>query len=222
MRHGFMRLIAIGASLLTMLFTAAIFASPAVAQTPTPVPTPGSGPIVLDSEFADWVGQSFVSDPFGDATGGTRRDLHEFYWANNIDEEYNYWMISRYTTDGDPFDGTNGQTKSVKYFIWIDTNDNGNFEESGDRLVEIAYDPKATEGKTTVKVKSAAGGGWLYDSGNQDWGDTDGEGGLRTEFRVAWTDLNISFGQSTRMYAESVSGKANNQKDRIPDSGDIQ
>ena len=195
---------------LMALLAAAMLAAPARADTP----------IVLDSEFSDWSGQSLVADPFGDSTGGSRRDAHEFYWANNVDEEYNYWMISRYTTDGQPFDGGNGQKKSVLYYIRIDTNDNGNFGEQGDRIVSVAYNPKATSGETQVRVKSAAGGGWLYDSGKQDWGDTDGEGGLRTEFRMTWTHLNISFGQPTRMYVESMPGS--NPKDRAPDSGDIQ
>ena len=175
---------------------------------------------MLDSNFGDWVGQSFISDPFGDAIGGSRRDLHQFYWANNVDEEFNYWMIARYTTDGQPFDGGNGQTRSVLYYIRIDTNDNGDFREPGDRIVSIEYNPKATKGETRVKVKSAAGGGWIYNSGKQDWGDTDGEGGLRTEFRVAWTHLNVSFGQPTRMYVESMAG--HRPRDRAPDSGDIQ
>jgi len=184
------------------------------------VPARADVPIVLDSNFSDWIGQSFISDPFGDADDDARRDVHEFYWANNIDEEYNYWMISRYTTDGQPFDGDNGQGNSVLYHIRVDTNDNGNFGEQRDRIVVVTCDPKSTTGETRVRVQSATGGGWLYDSGNQDWGDTDGEGGLRCEFRVAWTDLNISFGQPTRMYVESMQG--NNARDRAPDSGDIQ
>ncbi|MBM3956991.1 MAG: hypothetical protein FJ313_02930, partial [Gemmatimonadetes bacterium] len=104
--------------------------------------------------------------------------------------------------------------------IRIDTNDNGVFTEPGDRVVAVHYDPKATQGQTRVRVRSGAGGGWLYDSGNQDWGDTVGEGGLRVELRVAWTYLNVSFGQPTRMYVESMKGA--NAADRAPDSGDIQ
>ena len=177
-------------------------------------------PIVLDSNFGDWVGQSFISDPFDDSDDDAGRDVHEFYWANNIDEEYNYWMISRYTTDGQPFDGDNGQKKKVLYYIRIDTNDNGGFDDEGDRIVSVEYDPKPTEGKTEVKVGSPADKKWLYESKKQDWGDTEGEGGLRTEFRVAWTDLNVSFGQPTRMYVESID--KDDADDRAPDSGDIQ
>ena len=196
--------------ILAVLLASALLAAPARAQTP----------IVLDSNFGDWAGQSFIADPVGDLAGDSRGDISDFYWANNIDEEYNYWMIARHTTDGQPFDGGNGQDKSVVYYIRIDTRDNGSFDEEGDRIVSIEYNPKATQGETRVRVKSAAGGGWLYDSGKQDRGDTVGEGGLRTELRVAWTDLNISFGQSTRMYVESI--RKGNSEDRAPDSGDIQ
>ena len=57
---------------LVALLAAAMLVAPARADTP----------IVLDSEFGDWVGQSLVSDPFDDSTGGSRRDIHQFYWAN--------------------------------------------------------------------------------------------------------------------------------------------
>jgi hypothetical protein len=83
--------------------------APTVVPTPTntPVATPPAGAITIDGSFSDWSGQAFLVDPYDDQSGGYEYDLHELYWANNLNEEVNYHMIKRHTQDGDPFDGSN-------------------------------------------------------------------------------------------------------------------
>jgi len=173
--------------------------------------------------FGDWAGQAFISDPFDDQVSGHEFDLHEMYWANNLNEEVNYHMIKRQTTDGLPFDGTNGQDKHLHYLLYVDTNNNGDFTESGDRIIEIHYDPKHN-GEVKVKVRAADSNRVISDTGNNTWGENTGEGGLRFEFAISWDDLGISLGDVIRMYVISYKGKVGNPdlKDRLPDSGDVQ
>jgi hypothetical protein len=184
-----------------------------------------SGAITIDSNFSDWSGQSFLSDPSGDQSGDTRYDLHEFYWANNVNQEVNYHMIKRHTKDGAPFNGPNGQTKPVNYFLHIDTNNDGVFTGAQDRLIQVHYDPRASNSVVRVKVRQANNNKLISDSGDKDWGETDGEGGLRVEFPVHWKDLGISLGAVIRMYLTSHSSSTPGAavRDRLPDgNADIQ
>lgn len=198
---------------------------PTVIPTPTntPVATPPAGVITVDASFGDWAGQAFISDPYNDHSSGDEHDLHELYWANNLNEEVNYHMIKRHTKDGDPFDGTNGQDKHGHYILFIDGNDNGNFTESSDRKVEVHYDPKK-DGQVKIKVRRADDDSVISDSGQNLWGETVGEGGLRVEFALDWNDLGLNLGDVIRMYVISYKGKVGNpdEKDRMPDSGDVQ
>jgi hypothetical protein len=210
--------------------------------TPVPTPTPGpSGVIVLDSSFSDWAGMPNLSDPFGDGQGGRdergdgrdedgeRRpgdaDLHLFFWANNVGEEANYWMVQRHTIGGQPYDGPNGQHSPVEYVVHIDANDNGRYGDRADRKVRVEYLPTGHGSRVTVSVRAGDGrdrgrgdddeDGWRVIFRNRDWGDSQLEGGLRVEFYVPWSELGIEFGQSLRMYVTS-------DDDRLPDHGDVQ
>ena len=198
---------------------------PTVAPTPTntPVATPPAGSITIDASFSDWSGQAFVSDPFNDQDSGNQYDLHELYWANNLNEEVNYHMIKRHTNDGDPFDGSNEQDKDGKFILYIDGNNDGDFFSSSDRHIEIKHEPD-NGGRVKVKVRQAHNNGVISDSGWNNWGETEGEGGLRLEFALSWADLGISLGDVIRMYLISYKGKVGTPdlKDRLPDSGDVQ
>ncbi len=186
---------------------------------------PGTGRITVDSQFADWAGQAFLPDPYGDSTGGVWHDLDRLYWANNLDEEVNYHMILRHTADGQPYSGSNGQQHLVFYLLHMDTNNNGNFREAADRAVQVSYEPKNTEGVVRVRVRRANDLHLISDTGRKDWGETKAEGGLRVEFPLSWDDLGIEFGAVVRMYLESHTGGlvSRTQRDRLPDGvADIQ
>ncbi|GEM_PF-961575 len=199
----------------------------AIEDAPTQESPPAAAPgaIVLDSNFADWTGHALLSDPSGDSSGGARHDLHEFYWANNLDQEINYYMVRRYTSDGQPFNGENGQSRPVTYVLHLDTNNNGNYAETSDRIVQVSYEPKANHGRVRVRVRRAGNFHLIRDSGWQDFGETRGEGGLRAEFAVSWQDLGISLGAVIRMYVTSQTGSMPSPtvRDRLPDgNADVQ
>jgi hypothetical protein len=201
-------------------------ATPIPTPTNTPVATVPPGAITIDGDFDDWPGQAFISDACDDQSGSDQKyDLHEFYWANNINEEVNYHMIKRHTDEDtcDPFDGDNEQEKDGKFILFVDTNDDGVFTGSGDRKIEIKHEPD-NSGRVKVKVRQADNNSVISDSGWNNWGETEGEGGLRAEFGLSWSDLGISLGDVIRMYVISYKGKVGNpdDKDRMPDTGDIQ
>ncbi|MCZ6538981.1 MAG: hypothetical protein O6922_04045 [Chloroflexi bacterium] len=200
-------------------------AAPAVVPTPinTPMPPPPSGIVTIDGSFGDWSGQAFISDLFEDQDGDEKYDLHELYWANNLNEEINYHMIKRHTEDGDPFDGDNGQDNDGKFVLFIDGNNNNVFTDSSDRKVEIKHEPDKG-GRVKVKVRRADDNSVVSNSDWNSWGETEGEGGLRLEFALSWDDLDISLGDVIRMYLISYKGKVGDpdDRDRLPDSGDVQ
>ncbi|MCH8102897.1 MAG: LPXTG cell wall anchor domain-containing protein [Chloroflexi bacterium] len=203
--------------------------APTPTLTPTPVPLllPAPDPdfppapvrdITLDGEFEDWNGMPNVADIADDASK-SRGDLYRLFWANDVNGTTVFWQVERYGSDGLPFgelDLTNEQTKKVKYTVFIDANNNGDFDDNIDRHVRVSYDPGPSDSKVTVDVRPAQGGNWENIAKNQDYGDSEGEGGHRVEFAVSWSDLGISFGQPIRMIVES------DRDDRLPNTGDIQ
>lgn len=192
-------------------------------------PDPGTGspdsPVTMDGQFGDWTGKANITDPQGDQDGSSRLDVATLYWTNNIPEEINYHMIERYTKNGQPFNGNNGQTGPVRYILYVDTNNNGSFADAGDRRAVITYAPARNRSFVNVKVFPANSSQKISDSGWQDWGDSRDEGGLRVEFPLDWNNLDIEFGAVIRMYAISFTGLSSSPStaDRIPDgNADIQ
>lgn len=192
---------------------------------PEPDPPTSGVPVLIDGQFPDWPGKANLSDVSGDQTGSTRGDISTFYWANNIDEEINFHMLERHTTDGQPLNGSNGQNGIIRYFVHIDTNNNGNYTESEDRRAIVTYAPTSNSSVVNVKVYPGDSFSKISDSGWNDWGDSKSEGGLRVEFPLNWDDLDIQFGGVIRMYAESFDGLGIFPivRDRVPDgNADIQ
>jgi hypothetical protein len=207
--------------------------SPSPSPTPTPTPTPailGGGPITVDSNFDDWNGHSFLLDPWGDNSGQDKLDLAALYWANNTDQEINFHMVQRQTTDGQPFNGSNGLTSDGDYILYVDANNNGNYGEVSDRVVRLEYNPRNHDSRVRARVyrleeEEDNDLELISDSGWNDWGETKGEGGLRFEFAVTWDDLGLNFGEAMRMYLISYTGNVKNPdvRDRLPDgNADIQ
>ena len=193
---------------------------PVLVVAPSFIPA-STGNIAIDGAFSDWAGYPNLPDPLGDADK-ERGDLAAFYWANNGGAEVSYWMIERHPAqnedegknDNEDADGSE-QTKKVKYTIYIDADNNGNFTEEEDRRVLVDYQPRNNDSIVRVRVKRGRGG-MTISSINGDWGESEAEGGQRVELQVSWDDLGITRGDVIRMYVES------NWNDRVPDSGDIQ
>lgn len=169
--------------------------------------TPGASTstIVLDGGFDDWSGKANISDVSGDA-GKDRGDIAAFYWGDNADSDMVFWMLERAA----------GETKLVMYSLHLDMNNDGDFQDSGDRIVEVKYRPRANNSRVDVRVRQANNHQKIAEYKRNDWGDSRSEGGSRVEFGVPMDDLGFSFGSAFRMYVES------NWDDRAPDTGDIQ
>ncbi len=180
-------------------------AGTAAASDPAGDHPPADSIIELDGEFEDWIGRANIVDPSGDA-GMARGDIIAFYWANNPEDETAYWMIERST----------GQIESAEYSVHLDMNDNGEFTDAVDRIVEVSYAPESSKSRVETQVRQADNSELISVDKISAWGETTAEGSSRVEFGVPYSDLGFSFGAVFRMYVESGSG------DRAPDTGDVQ
>jgi hypothetical protein len=153
------------------------------------------GPIVLDGNFSDWDGQTHITDPSGDAQN-SKTDIVGFYWANNADDETAYFMTER----------LDGGSTAVTYYLYIDTDDDGNFSEDADRLVIIDYDPSNNASNVRVQVYSGTGSFIRTVANNADYGESKNEGGSQVEWGVPFTDLGIEPYQTISMQLESRQG----------------
>ncbi|MCH9009546.1 MAG: hypothetical protein IIC21_02840 [Chloroflexi bacterium] len=168
-------------------------------------PSPPSSFIVLDGDFEDWAGRANIVDPLGDARNA-RGDIIAFHWANEPDDKTAFWMIER----------PPNIDKSVRYSLHLDMNDDGDFTDAVDRIVEVLYAPGLRSSRVDTRVRRADNNQLIAVDANRDWGETIAEGSSRVEFGVPYADLGFSFGSVFRTYVESSYG------DRVPDSGDIQ
>lgn len=165
----------------------------------------GSG-LMLDGRFSDWTGQANLNDPSGDSQVGY--DLRYLYWGTNPGESNLYFMAQRY----DPSNNYQG----VIYYLYIDVNNNGSYNDLVDRYALVDYTPYKNRSDVWVDLFSASGSYITTDYG--DWGEGVREGGKKCEFRLSMSDLGISPGQPIRFYITSNGSPP----DRLPDSGDIQ
>lgn len=166
--------------------------------------------LVIDGQFDDWVGQPHVDDTVGDSkTPNT--DVITFYWGTNPNDEHVYWMMERTPPQG-------GNAK-VYYGVAIDTNGNGRYTDSADRLVVVMYDPQKDQGLVEVMVFSGSGTQINRYSGN--WGESIGQGGRKAEWRVSFADLGIDAHQTIHMFAGAAQNTNLQGLDRVPDQGDI-
>ena len=159
----------------------------------TPLPVYAqSGGIVLDGQFDDWLGQPGVPDVQGDARTN-HSDLAAFYFTNNPDQDYLYFMAERW----DP--GSEG----MELRLFIDANNNGTYTESGDRLIDLSYHPNQG-GRTTVELYDGQGSFLSQIAYQMNWGEP--SKGKRVEWGITFTDLGIAPNQTIRMMLVSNHG----------------
>jgi len=151
-----------------------------------------SAAIVLDGQFDDWLGQPNVPDPQGDARTN-HSDLSAFYFANNPDQDYLYFMAERWDL------GSEG----LELRLFIDTNNNGLVTEPADRIVEVRYHPNQG-GRTYVDLYDGTGGFLKQVAYQMNWGEA-GKAG-KVEWGVTFTDLGIAPYQTIRMQLVSYHG----------------
>jgi hypothetical protein len=166
--------------------------------------------LAIDGQFGDWAGQPHVDDPTGDGKN-PNTDLVACYWGTNPDDEHVYFMMERQSpSSGNP---------KVYYFVFLDTNNDGDYGGSSDRMVQVMYDPKKNDSEVSVTVLTGNGSQVSQYSG--DWGESSGEGGGRAEWRVSFADLGIDAHQTVNMYAGASQNASPEGMDRVPDGGDI-
>lgn len=168
---------------LLALCLAIISAVPAQAQT---------GIIVLDGVFDDWLGQPNVPDDQGDAQTN-HSDLSAFYFANNPDQDFLYFMAERWDL------GSEG----LELRLFIDTNNNGNIYEPVDRILEVRYHPNQG-GRTYVDLYDGSGVFIKQVAYQMNWGES-GKAG-KVEWGVTFSDLGIAPYTTIRMQLFSYYG----------------
>ncbi len=143
----------------------------------------GAGNIVLDGQFNDWAGQSCISDPIGDvADPGI--DITLFCFATNPGVSNAYFRAQRA-----------GSSNAVTYYLYIDANNNGSFNDPSDKVVTIVYKPTGNSSQVIVSWPGGSDGG--------NWGDSKQAGGLNVEWYVPFSAMGISAGQPIQMYLAS-------------------
>jgi len=151
-----------------------------------------SGAIVLDGQFADWLGQPSVPDVQGDAQT-SHSDLSTFFFTNNPDQDYLYFMAERW----------NPGSQGLELSLSIDTNNNGIYSEAGDRLISVTYHPNQG-GRTYVNLYDGQGSLLRQITDKAYWGEPGP--GTRVEWGVTFTDLGIAPYQTIRMQLVSNHG----------------
>jgi hypothetical protein len=154
-----------------------------------------AGLITLDGTFADWSGQANLPDPIGDCDKGSV-DIVDFAFATNPGESNAYFMAER-------MDGVN---QPIGIRLYVDTNNNGVYNEPVDRIVRVRYQP--TQSGSSVDVDNYTGDDTVIGSlaSNVNWGESLPSGAQRIEWVVSFADLGIVTGQPIRMYLESRPG----------------
>lgn len=151
-----------------------------------------AGPIVLDGAFEDWDGQAHVDDPEGDAIN-PKTDIKAFYFATNPDEETAYFMLERWEN----------KLLKVEYILWVDTDNDGLYDEPNDRRIDVSYDP-FPRGYVDVDLFNGTGGFIRTIAIDAPWGET--RRGARAEWGVSFADLGIAPFQTIRLQAVSIQG----------------
>jgi hypothetical protein len=146
----------------------------------------GAGNIVLDGQFGDWAGQSCISDPVGDVTD-SQTDITLFCFATNPGVSNAYFRAERA-----------GGSNAITYFLYIDTGNNGNFNDASDIVVTIDYKP--------IGIGSQVNVSWPGGSDGGDWGVSKKDGALNVEWYVPFYAMGISAGQPIQMYLASSYG----------------
>lgn len=160
------------------------------------------GPLVLDSMFLDWVGQSCVIDLPGDQQNQTTSDLVLFCFGTNPNEERAYFMAERVI-------GDNPYTLR----LLVDTNLDGAI----DRVVQVNYQPQQFESKVDVAVYDGAGNFLEQIATGADWGSSKTEGALLVEWGVTFAQLGIQPGQHISMKLTTSPGQSPTTSDESPE-----
>jgi len=147
-------------------------------------------PVALADTCED--GWPSVPDPLNDA--GSRGDIVRVCWlvgANGLS----------FGIDRGP---QPSNASPVVYTIQVDTNNNGSYGDSDDRVLTIRYQPK--NGSSTVSLTVATPSGTTIASRSGDWGDNWAAGSIHVEVSVTFAELSISGNRTIQFAAASDDG----------------
>ncbi|MCC6626630.1 MAG: hypothetical protein IT340_04415 [Chloroflexi bacterium] len=167
-----------------------------------------AGTITIDGQFADWSGQPSIADPLNDCHKSDL-DITTFAFTSSHTLATSYFMAKRQTRKNGP----------MGYILKLDTNNDGDYTDSTDRLVQVRYDNLPTSSQVDVSISTGAGAFIATIATGQDWGESAAEGGLRVEWPVTYAQLGIAPGQVIRMVLSSRPGNSN-QANSICDTTD--
>jgi len=201
-RHSRRRLLAV---LLVVLPLALGPASPSIAraraaQSSISCPTTGtsSAPVSLDGQFGDWIGRACISDPVGDC-GNADIDLTALYLASSSNDPTAYFMLAR----------QGGGNQPIGIRIYIDTNNNGGYQDARDRIVVVRYQPAQQDSQVDVELHDAADAFMAQIASDVNWGQSLAAGAQQVELGVSFAQLGILAGQAIRLRAEGLPGNFN-------------
>lgn len=160
-----------------------------------PATAHANGPIVLDGQFGEWAGQPAISDPAGDC-GQEGADIVSFAFGTNPDDSTAYFMATRAV----------GSNQPLGLRLLLDTNNNGNYSEPSDRIVEVRYQTQNTDSRVDVTLLDGTGAALATIANNANWGDSNASGGTRIEWGVSFAQLGILAGQAVRMTLHARQG----------------
>jgi len=160
----------------------------------SPASVKAAANIVLDGAFGDWVGQICIPDPAGDAAS-VESDLLNFCFANNPDDPTAYFMVERPSSKG-----------WMEIWLYLDTNNNGLYQESADRRVRVSYKPQGNHSSVDVSLYTGSGSFLGNIATGMDWGESMHDDGGRVEWGVSLDSLGLQAGQPIRMFAQTMLG----------------
>lgn len=171
-----------------------------------PLRVRASSGVSLDGNFSEWNGQPNVPGLCGDSDNS--QNLAAFYWAPDDNGHQLDFMGQRCTTDGGAYDGNNGESEPLPLRLYIDVGNDGDFRDSGDRIVTVMYKPtRCSEGDgnrsdhsggehqscspraKAVRWSVADPDGRVLATGQGPWGQTVDQGGLDFEWGVDFSLL---------------------------------
>ncbi|GAP07143.1 MAG TPA: hypothetical protein DEQ80_09265 [Anaerolinea thermolimosa] len=150
--------------------------------------------IILDGAFGDWAGQICIPDPAGDAAS-QESDLLNFCFANNPDDPTAYFMVERPNSKG-----------WMEIWLYLDTNNNGLYQEATDRRVRVSYKPQGNHSSVDVSLYTGSGNFIGNIATGMDWGESMHDNGGRVEWGVSLDSLGLQAGQPIRMFVQTMLG----------------
>jgi hypothetical protein len=176
------------------LSAALLLATLIIALGITHQPVQAGAGITLDGNFDDWAGKPCVSDPAGDAPANL--DIILFCFVSDFDTEEIFFMFQRSGSGMAPTD----------YTIRLDINNDGDYNDPEDRLIQIRYNLSNAHSMVDVTVYDGTGNYLTTVASKADWGESGREGGARVELGMSWAQLGLTPGVTAAATMDIYSG----------------